>query len=66
MAEASMHARKTHTHTRTHTHTHTHAHTRTNTHTRADTTLYGFAGYYISCFILNFWAYLRPGTDTRC
>ena len=58
MAEASMHAR-------IHTHT-THAHTHTHTHTRADTTLYGFAGYYISCFILNFWAYLRPGTDNRC
>ena len=54
MAEACMHAR-IHTHI-----THTHI------HTRADTTLYGFAGYYISCFILNFWAYLRPGTDTRC
>lgn len=22
--------------------------------------MYGFAGYYISCFFLNFWAYLRP------
>ena len=65
MAEASMHAR-IHTHT-THAHTHTHTQpTHTHTHTRADTTLYGFAGYYISCFILNFWAYLRPGTDTRC
>jgi hypothetical protein len=60
-----MHAR-IHTHT-THAHTHTHTQpTHTHTHTRADTTLYGFAGYYISCFILNFWAYLRPGTDTRC
>ena len=36
------------------------------TQRNVDTTLYGFAGYYISCFILNFWAYLRPGTDTRC
>lgn len=31
-----------------------------------DTTLYGFAGYYISCFLLNFWCYLRPGADARC
>ena len=28
--------------------------------------MYGFAGYYITCFILNFWCYLRPGSDTRC
>ena len=28
--------------------------------------MYGFAGYYITCFILNFWCYLRPGADTRC
>ena len=28
--------------------------------------MYGFAGYYISCFFLNFWCYLRPGAETRC
>ena len=28
--------------------------------------MYGFAGYYVTCFFLNFWVYLRPGAETRC
>jgi NNP family nitrate/nitrite transporter-like MFS transporter len=27
---------------------------------------YGFAGYYITCFVLNAYCYLRPGTPDRC
>ena len=29
---------------------------------RMSVTMFGFAAYYLFCFILNFWFYLRPGT----
>ena len=28
--------------------------------------MFGFAGYYLFCFLLNFWFYLRPGKGEKC
>jgi NNP family nitrate/nitrite transporter-like MFS transporter len=33
---------------------------------RPEYALYGFALFYASCLVVNWWYYLRPGAEIRC